>query len=656
MIFLQPFILWGLPLVLLPIVIHLLNRLRYRSVDWGAMAFLRRATRQSTRHSRLRQWLLLGLRVLAILCLILALSRPLAGGWIGASVGGAPETVIVLLDRSASMAGSATAGGPSRLERASRLLVRAAGQTPGARWVLIDNVSSQAQALSSPAQLSEAPLTQGSDTAADLPGMLEIAAQYMQENRTGLTELWIASDLQLSNWRGSDERWSMLRARFGNLPQPPRIRLLALDSASPGNAAIRITDATTSWQDGYRYLNLGIRLQGEDLAGRQIPVRLSLNGSDTTLLLEPSGKQLTVQEMLPLGESRDGGWGFVSLPADTNERDNRAWFAYGAESVRETLILATDEQAAAHLQLAATPLKEDPLRRARGLQSSDLSSADLEGASLLIVQGVSLNAVEGEMIRQWLESGGAMLAFPGESDTGAVLNLVSWGDIEEATAAEGYAVRQPARAVGPLRPAASGEPLPLDELEVWRRCRIGMEGEVLAAFADEEVPLFMRRSYELGQIVAGATVPSEAWSTLGRGPVLVPLVQRLLAEGSKRQAKVAQGATGPGTADLYAGPWQALDRPGDGSDPRTHAGIYRAGEMTVAVNRPAAEDSWYTLDGAEARAYFGTLSARVFDDGGGGGQGLQSEVWRGFLMVMLLLLVGESMLTLPGTAQRRSGA
>ena len=37
MTFLQPFILLGLPLVLLPVLIHLLNRMRYHTMPWAAM-------------------------------------------------------------------------------------------------------------------------------------------------------------------------------------------------------------------------------------------------------------------------------------------------------------------------------------------------------------------------------------------------------------------------------------------------------------------------------------------------------------------------------------------------------------------------------------------------------------------------------------------
>ncbi|CAA9440331.1 MAG: hypothetical protein AVDCRST_MAG64-4111, partial [uncultured Phycisphaerae bacterium] len=38
--FANPYMLVGLSLAVLPVVIHLLSRARYRTVDWGAMMFL----------------------------------------------------------------------------------------------------------------------------------------------------------------------------------------------------------------------------------------------------------------------------------------------------------------------------------------------------------------------------------------------------------------------------------------------------------------------------------------------------------------------------------------------------------------------------------------------------------------------------------------
>src|SRR5271155_1869287 len=103
MTFLQPWVLLGLPLVFLPIIIHLLNRLRHRPKPWAAMRFLLSATRSSTSHAKLRQFLILLCRVLAVAMLVLFLARPLAGGWLGWALSPAPDAILLLLDHSASM-------------------------------------------------------------------------------------------------------------------------------------------------------------------------------------------------------------------------------------------------------------------------------------------------------------------------------------------------------------------------------------------------------------------------------------------------------------------------------------------------------------------------------------------------------------------------
>lgn len=68
--------LWALPLVLVPIIIHLLQKRRFRRVEFSAMDFLLRAVRRTRRRVLLEDILLLVLRTLAVLFLILALARP----------------------------------------------------------------------------------------------------------------------------------------------------------------------------------------------------------------------------------------------------------------------------------------------------------------------------------------------------------------------------------------------------------------------------------------------------------------------------------------------------------------------------------------------------------------------------------------------------
>ena len=66
MSFLQPLLLAALPLVTLPIIIHLINQRRYQTVQWAAMMFLLAANRMSRGYARLRQWLIMAFRMLAI--------------------------------------------------------------------------------------------------------------------------------------------------------------------------------------------------------------------------------------------------------------------------------------------------------------------------------------------------------------------------------------------------------------------------------------------------------------------------------------------------------------------------------------------------------------------------------------------------------------
>ena len=74
MVFLQPLLLWALPVAALPIIIHLVNRTRHRPLDWAAMTFLTKARRSSTRFQQLRRFLILACRA-GILLAFLPLSR-----------------------------------------------------------------------------------------------------------------------------------------------------------------------------------------------------------------------------------------------------------------------------------------------------------------------------------------------------------------------------------------------------------------------------------------------------------------------------------------------------------------------------------------------------------------------------------------------------
>ncbi|MGH7214044.1 MAG: BatA domain-containing protein, partial [Tepidisphaeraceae bacterium] len=72
------FFIAGAALVAIPIVIHILNRRRFKTVPWAAMEFLLRALRKNRRRLQFEQWVLLATRCLVLFLLGMALARPLA--------------------------------------------------------------------------------------------------------------------------------------------------------------------------------------------------------------------------------------------------------------------------------------------------------------------------------------------------------------------------------------------------------------------------------------------------------------------------------------------------------------------------------------------------------------------------------------------------
>src|SRR3954470_13046142 len=99
--FLNLAMLAGVAGALVPLVLHLLSRARYRTVDWGAMMFLDGVGAERQQHSRLNQWLLLLVRMGVIALLAVALARPVLRGRFANPREGQRVVAVVLLDCSA---------------------------------------------------------------------------------------------------------------------------------------------------------------------------------------------------------------------------------------------------------------------------------------------------------------------------------------------------------------------------------------------------------------------------------------------------------------------------------------------------------------------------------------------------------------------------
>ena len=98
----EMFALAGAVAALGPIAIHLMNRRRFRVVEWAAMEFLLEAVQRNRRILRLRDILLLLLRTAVVLLFGLALARPFFSGSFSDEDSDAALHAVLLVDNSLS--------------------------------------------------------------------------------------------------------------------------------------------------------------------------------------------------------------------------------------------------------------------------------------------------------------------------------------------------------------------------------------------------------------------------------------------------------------------------------------------------------------------------------------------------------------------------
>ena len=120
--FLYPAFLLGALATAVPIVIHLIYRQRALVHRFPALRFLLLADKRTARKFRLHQWLLLLLRVLALLLLALILARPRLVGKTAHAAALPAQATIIMVDNSLSM--QYRDGQESRLQRAKALVER----------------------------------------------------------------------------------------------------------------------------------------------------------------------------------------------------------------------------------------------------------------------------------------------------------------------------------------------------------------------------------------------------------------------------------------------------------------------------------------------------------------------------------------------------
>ncbi len=431
--FTRPEILWALPIALLPVLIHLINRLRYRRVPWAAMEFLLESHRRYKVRIRLREWFLLLARVTAIALIVLLLAQPLIqAGW-APWLADSSRDHVILLDDSFSMSELAPDQSPFELARQSMVdflhwvsgrgsprrvaLIRfsKAAQTDGFRPDWTGQTISGESLAQYVEQVSR--LAVSYSDAGPLPAV-ERAVEWVESNDSIQPFIYIFSDFRLKDW----ENHQPLRSRLAQLQRAgAKIRLIRCAEDEGDNLAIQAVTAGGSLKAAG--VPLPVELSVVNYSQQPVEkVAVSIAANETPLpavLLPRIAAFESAQERSHLWLASAGEYRFVvQLPPDRLAADNVRYVVLRvAEAVR--VLLVEDMPGtpnARYIEAALRPTRTvETGIRVRLRTSRELAPALLEESEvvfLLDVERLEPSAVQA--LKDYVGVGGGLVYFVGE--------------------------------------------------------------------------------------------------------------------------------------------------------------------------------------------------------------------------------------------------
>ncbi len=558
--FLHPALLWALPLAAIPVVIHLLNRRRFQRVRWAAQEFLLAALKRNRRRLRLEQWLVLLLRTLAVVLLVLLVTRPQL---VGSAFAQARTHHVVCLDDSASMAQRSGAGDvfAEAVDRVQLLVDRLAQAREGDLFTLLRTSRPSRPEL---AAARVGPPLQGrarevlaswrvGDASAQLGRALEEAQHRATETPEARAEIYLVTDFRRTDWLGDDQRPrpDVARALQALAPERARLTVLAVGPPDVENVAIVEVQRAGRLAIGGVPVDLTVEVKNQGIErSRPTEVALAADGQSRVVLLV---------EALEPGESRAltfshtfHGAGFhginAALPADRYPVDDER--AMALEVVESSRVLVVDgdpgerpEEAESYYLAFALEHREAGIAVEvvpdHALVDQDLAAADM----VFLCNAPAPAAAVVAKLEEFVAAGGGLVFFLGDqvdprryggplyADGNGLLpaRLVDLdGDIDRP---QPIAVADPTH--GTL--AVAGETLQrlLGFTRVGRWFGVDQAPgaparTVLCVGAAGGPPLLLARTFRTGgEVMLVTTTADDKWTELPKTPAFLVLVQQM---------------------------------------------------------------------------------------------------------------------------------
>ena len=675
MSFLAPLFFAGLAAVAVPILVHLIQRERKTIVEFPSLMFIRRIPYQSVRRRRIRNWLLLAVRLAALALIVLAFARPFfrRQELAAATQNGARELVI-LLDSSYSMEYG---------DRWSRATAAARNAVGGLRAgdrasLVLFSTGAEARVRSS---ADRGKLTSAIAAAAPGPGAtrfapaLKLAGSLLADSALPRREVVLISDFQRRGWEesaGHDEV---------RLPGNTTVTPVAIGDAETVNYAVTPVSLQRTRFENQDRAVVTAGVTNHSAAAVRIPVALEIGGQQIqTQSLDVAPHASATVAFAPFTITARNMRGAVRIPQDRLARDNVFYFVVSpSEPVRALIVNRPGAESESFYLVRALAIGDEPRVETASRTPESLADADLRAADVVVLNDVQVGDNEAERLKRFVTGGGGVLLVAGPHAT--------W-----PPSAKDVVPAMPAAAVD----RTSGTPLRLGALEyshpvfeLFRAPRSGdfsaprfyayraVDGATappLARYDDGAVALAEKKT-GAGRLLLWTSTLDLGWTDLPLKPVYLPFVHTMttyLADFSQRPAALTVGqvvpaprgsasrasATGGSVVVLAPSGARGTANAEDGAIELTEQGFYDiraqgtgpAGATVLASNVDLSESDLTSMD---ARELVGGLTGRPAGDASpfsgmrpsDDAQAQAQRLWWYLLIAGGLLLAGETLIS-----------
>jgi len=551
MSFINPLFLFAVSAAVLPVLYHLVRRMRAKKVMFSSLMFLKATPRELVKRRRFRDVLLMAVRAAMFALLALAFARPfLPDNLLPFVAAEEAQSVVVLLDRSYSMQVG------DRFEEAKAEILRRlddAGRGDEFAVVAFSDVVQQLTPLGDDLALHRNVL--GTSLQADfrptdvyksLRQAEEILAEAHNERRT----IVLVSDFQANGWSGAFDNWKLdPTITFETVP---------VGDGEVANASIdafNLTRKRTGDRTAIRY-DTRVQTRGRRDGDRNV-ARLTVAGAVVGEQAVPpvdAGQVTFQQEALRPGVYQ----GEITLDDDALAVDNRYYFTY---TVADRSALLVVDEAPGNTRRDAFflgnmfDLGEDALYRFSTGGRGRLTAGELKNYQVVFLTNVStLNGPQVGTLRQFVEEGGSLVVSFGEN-----VDLASFSQV-----LQDFGI---GRVTGPVNPrTVQGQDAIIGEVDlrhpiftlfaaagsggifrpIFRRYArvVPDSGAVVLGRYDTKDPFLLERRRGQGTVLVYTSTFNTAWTDFPVNELYVPFVYQLVRYGLREASARTQFTVG----------------------------------------------------------------------------------------------------------------